>query len=192
MTRIGFYFDQTRCTGCYTCVVACKDWHDVEAGPVNWMRIRTMESGRFPDLFVAYLALACCHCENPPCATVCPTGAIVKNPDTGVVTVDQQACPGNQDCHAPCLKVCPWDAPQFGPQPGARMEKCDLCQDRLMAGQAPVCVEACPMYALDVGPLEELRARYGGTDKAEGFIPGERFGPSVVFRPKLRPVRSDG
>jgi len=37
--QIGFYFNQTRCTGYNTCQVACKDWHDLPAGPENWLRI---------------------------------------------------------------------------------------------------------------------------------------------------------
>ena len=37
--QLAFYFDQTRCTGCYACVVACKDWHDIPAGPASWMRV---------------------------------------------------------------------------------------------------------------------------------------------------------
>ena len=43
--QMGFYFDQTLCTGCYTCIVACKDWHDVPAGPASWMRLKTVEKG---------------------------------------------------------------------------------------------------------------------------------------------------
>ena len=46
--QIGFYFDQTRCTGCSACRVACKDWHDIPAGPENWMRIHYTEKGTFP------------------------------------------------------------------------------------------------------------------------------------------------
>ena len=59
MTQMGFYFDQTRCTGCFACAVACKDWHDIDAGPVNWLRVRTIEEGKFPDVFVACLASLC-------------------------------------------------------------------------------------------------------------------------------------
>lgn len=44
MSQVGFYFDQTRCTGCYTCAVACKDWHDIDAGPVNWMQVHVIGS----------------------------------------------------------------------------------------------------------------------------------------------------
>ena len=54
MKQIGFYFDQTRCTGCYTCSVACKDWYDTDAGPENWMRIIPIEKGKFPNLSLAY------------------------------------------------------------------------------------------------------------------------------------------
>ena len=51
--QLGYYFDQTRCTGCYTCTVACKDWHDIPAGPANWLRVATILKGKFPNLFLA-------------------------------------------------------------------------------------------------------------------------------------------
>ena len=186
MTQMGFFLDKTRCTGCHTCVVACKDWHDIDAGPVNLIRVRETEEGRFPDLFVSYLALSCCHCEKPPCAAVCPSQAITKREKDGIVLVDSKKCLGNGECRSACLRACPWDAPQFGPEKNARMQKCDLCVDRLEAGAQPVCVEACPMHALDAGPIEELRAKYGDCREAEGFRRAVRFGPSVTFRPKLK------
>ena len=61
MTQYGFYFDQTRCIGCHTCAVACKDWHDIPAGDVNWMRVFEILDGKFPDLKMAYLSIACNH-----------------------------------------------------------------------------------------------------------------------------------
>ena len=73
-----------------------------------------------------------------------------------------------------------------GPEADARMQKCDLCLERLEEGQQTICVEACPVYALDVGPLDELRDRYGEGVEAVGFSYSERFKPSVVFRPKPR------
>ena len=45
--QIGFYFDQTRCTGCSACRVACKDWNDMPAGPENWMRVLYTERENF-------------------------------------------------------------------------------------------------------------------------------------------------
>ena len=70
--QLGFYFDQTRCTGCDTCVVACKDWHDVPAGPASWIRIKENLKGEYPDLSVSYLFLTCFHCSSPICAHACP------------------------------------------------------------------------------------------------------------------------
>jgi anaerobic dimethyl sulfoxide reductase subunit B (iron-sulfur subunit) len=184
MTQMGFYFDQTRCTGCYTCAVACKDWHDIPAGPVNWMRIKMIEDGKFPHLFLAYLASPCYQCANPPCVLACPVKAITKRESDGIVVVDREKCLGNKECHTLCLNACPWDSPQFGPEPGAKMQKCDLCLERLQKGQPTICVEACPMYALDAGPLDELREKYGDMTGAEGFCYSARFRPAAVFKPK--------
>ena len=78
------------------------------------------------------------------------------------------------------------DCGGFGPEEDARMQKCDLCLERLEQGKQTICVEACPMYALDVGPLDELKARYGEVVEAEGFKYSERFKPSVIFKPKPR------
>ena len=50
MKQIGFYFDQTRCIGCHTCSVACKDWHNIEAGSINWRRVILIEKGKFLSL----------------------------------------------------------------------------------------------------------------------------------------------
>jgi len=185
MTRMGFYFDQTRCTGCHACAVACKDWHDIDAGPVNWLRIESIEKGRYPELFLAYLFSPCFHCANPACVLACPVDAISKRESDGIVTVDGDKCLGKEECNTLCLNACPWNAPQFGPEAGARMQKCDLCLERLEQGQQPICVEACPMYAVEVGPLEQLQAKYGSTTEAAGFAYSERFQPSVIFRPKV-------
>jgi anaerobic dimethyl sulfoxide reductase subunit B (iron-sulfur subunit) len=66
------------------------------------------------------------------------------------------------------------------------MEMCNLCFDRLEQGKKPICVEACPMRALDAGPLQELRARYGEVKKAEGFAYAAKLEPAVTFRPKVK------
>ena len=183
--QIGFYFDQTRCTGCGTCQVACKDWHDLPAGPENWMRVLYTERGKFPDVFVSYLISPCYQCLDPVCVPTCPVDAISKREEDGVVVVDSQACLGNEECDVKCLKACPYDAPQFGPEPGSKMRKCNFCLDRWIGKKLPVCVEACPTRALDAGPLDELEAKYGNIRRAEGFAYSERSKPAVVFKPKL-------
>jgi anaerobic dimethyl sulfoxide reductase subunit B (iron-sulfur subunit) len=185
----AFYFDQTRCIGCYTCVVACKDWHDVPAGPSSWRRIVTVENGKFPDLFVAFLSTSCHHCANPPCVAACPVGAITKREEDGIVVVDRELCLGRDACHL-CGETCPYDAPQFGAEEDAKMQKCDLCQDRLVEGKLPICVAGCPMRALDAGPIEELRKKYCSTQEAAGFDYSSNAQPSVVFKPKQSPFKS--
>ena len=184
--QTGFYFDQTRCTGCYTCVVACKDWHDIEAGPSNWIRLLTIEDGEFPNLFVAFLATACCHCAEPLCVPACPVDAISKREEDGIVVVDREACLGTDNCDAPCLEACPYDAPQFGAERNAKMQKCTLCVDRWAEGKKPICVDACPMRALDSGPLSELKAKYADMKEAEGFAYSAEAQPAIVFKPKAR------
>ena len=128
--QTGFYFDQTRCTGCYACVVACEDWHDVPAGPAKWMRVLYNEKGKFPDVFVSYLIAPCYHCIEPLCIKACPVAAISKRMEDGIVIVDREICLGSTKCKNACLKACPYNAPQFGPEPDAKMQKCDLCLER--------------------------------------------------------------
>jgi len=93
----GFYFDQTRCIGCFTCCVACKDWHDIPAGPAHWRRVAPFEEGKFPRPFLAYLSAACYHCEDPLCAVVCPAEAITRRED-GIVVVDRGKCQESARC----------------------------------------------------------------------------------------------
>ena len=185
--QIGFYFDQTRCTGCSACRVACKDWHDIPAGPENWMRIHYTEKGTFPEVSVSYLIGPCWHCLEPVCVPACPVGAITKREEDGIVLVSAESCVGKEACGL-CLEACPYRAPQFratpGAPPGGSMEKCDLCLDRWDAGKRPICVDSCPARALDAGLLEDLAKKYRTTPGADGFTHSARLGPSIIFRPK--------
>ena len=120
--QYGFYFDQNRCTGCFTCVVACRDWHDVPAGPARWMRLLYREEGKFPKVFVSHMATPCYHCTEPVCAYVCPNEAITKRDEDGIVVVDREKCREEKACgiisgngtgllyaeqEAPCQLSCP-------------------------------------------------------------------------------------
>lgn len=182
--QYGIYINENRCMGCFACVVACKDWHDVPAGPASWIRVKTIEKGRFPNLFVAFLPQTCNHCLNPACVSVCPANAITKRPEDGIVIVDRETCLGKDQCGL-CLQACPYDAPQFGVEENARMQKCDLCLDRLREGKKPICVISCPMQAIDTGPIDELRAKYGDVRETESFNYSEELAPSVIFKPKI-------
>lgn len=183
--QIGIYFDQTRCTGCCACQVACKDWHDIDAGPEKWMRVHYQEKGKFPDVFVSYMIGTCFHCQDPVCVDACPANAITKREDDGIVVVDSDICIGNEECDVKCLKACPYDAPQFGTKRGSKMRKCNFCLDRHMEGKKPSCVEACYVRALDSGTLEELEKKYGRIKTAQNFTYSKRTRPAVVFKPKI-------
>lgn len=180
--QLGFFFDQQRCTGCYTCVVACKQWNDVPAGTASWRRVSTIEEGRFPHVWVAHMSVSCCHCMKPACITACPTGAINKRARDGIVLVDQDICISG--CRN-CLDACPYDAPQFRAQ-DSKMEMCDFCLDRLEAGKKPLCVASCPLRALDAGPMEELAAAHGEARQAPGFADHTLTEPAVLLRPRAR------
>ena len=182
--QLALYFDQTRCIGCHTCVVACKDWHDVPAGPASWIRVLTIERGKYPEPFLAYLLTPCYHCTEPTCVSACPVNAISKREQDGSVVVDRGTCLGRDNCHL-CLEACPYDAPQFGTEENAKMQKCDLCVERWPEGKQPICVASCPTRALDAGPIDEMRAKYGEVKEATGFTYNEQFRPSVIFKPKL-------
>jgi len=179
--QLGFYIDQSRCTGCYTCTVACKDWHDIPAGPVSWRWVVTVEKGKYPEVFVAFLSLSCLHCAEPTCVSACPVNAITRRQQDGIVIVDQEMCLGKDDCGL-CQEACPYGAAQFSAEEGAKMQKCDFCADRWEEGKKPICVESCPMRALDAGTLEELEAKYGSLKEVDGFTYVEENRPSVLFK----------
>ena len=181
--QMGFYFDQELCINCRTCVVACKDWHDVPAGPASYIRIVTIEKGKYPDVSVHSMFASCYHCLKPACVSSCPVGAIAKIEEDGVVIVDREACLGKDNCDL-CRQACPYDAPQFGAEENAKMQKCNFCLDRLAENKKPICVDACIMQALEAGPIEELQAKYGDIRQAEGFAYSDELIPSIVFNPK--------
>lgn len=184
--QMGFYFDQTRCIGCYTCLIACKDWHDVELGPVDYRDVEYVEKGSYPNPYVAYLTISCLHCAKPVCAAACPANAIIKRAEDGIVVVDRELCLGKDNCGLFCQEACPYGMPRFGEEENAKMQKCNFCLDKLAENKPPVCVAACVQRCLDFGPLDELEAKYGCIREAEGFTYSEETGPSIIFKPKTK------
>lgn len=183
-TKLGFYFDQSVCTGCKACQIACKDKHDLPIG-VKWRRVVEYTGGSWqedgdtmvPNVFTYYTSIACNHCEDPICVKVCPTTAMHRRHD-GTVAVDPDKCVGCRYCEW----ACPYSAPQYNPELG-HMTKCDLCADYRSEGRNPACVEACPSRALDWGPIEELRERYGDVDAVEPLPDPSITRPHLVITP---------
>jgi anaerobic dimethyl sulfoxide reductase subunit B (iron-sulfur subunit) len=165
-------------------MVACKDWHDIPAGPIKFIRVLYHEEGEIPNVSVAHMVFMCFHCQRPLCVDACPSGAIYKRQQDGIVMIERDKCPGRLDCNSACIKACPHGAPQFGAEPNARMQKCDFCVQRWQQGSKPVCVEACPTRALQAGPIDELEAVYNGGFKATGFHLSTKGSPSIRINAK--------
>jgi len=165
----AFYFDQSRCTGCYTCSIACKDWHDISDTTVHYRSILPLEKGSYPEVTLSYVSLSCNHCEAPACANACPADAITKREEEGIVRVDRERCLGNGACAMLCKKACPYRVPQFGVEEGAKMQMCNFCLERLDKNKKPICITACPMRALDAGPIDVLKEKYGDLNEVAGF-----------------------
>lgn len=186
--------DLTKCDGCTgekipRCVAACKDknrsrypqpqkpimdywprkgfedWSDKQQvinrlTPYNWIYVQKITVNGS----MVYIPRRCMHCDNPPCAKLCPFSAISINPDSAV-TIDPEVCFGG----AKCRDVCPWGiparqaglglymklAPKFGG--GGVMYKCDMCHDLVETGQQPVCVNACPRQAMTFGSMSAIK-----------------------------------
>ena len=107
MTQLGFFIDLTKCTGCQTCTVACKDAHSLEVGR-NFRKVLEAESGSWKqdkatgawhqDVCAYYVSISCNHCADPACVKVCPTKAHFKRKEDGLVVIDTKKCIGCGAC----------------------------------------------------------------------------------------------
>lgn len=192
--RWALLIDQAACArrdGCRACVAACHEGHSVpdESEPphaVKWLWKEPFDRV-FPDQINPAFSqsrrqlpvlVLCNHCGNPPCASVCPTGATWRR-DDGIVAMDPHRCIG---CRY-CMVACPYEARSFNwstppvantksdyPRRSAGVvEKCTLCAERVDLGEVPLCVEACHSRGSsalcfgDLGnPGSELRRRLEG------------------------------
>ena len=150
--------------------------------PYNWLFIQTAQVEHEGVTKTVSIPRRCMHCDNPACATICPFSANHKH-TTGAVVIDKDLCFGG----AKCRTVCPWDIPQRQSGVGIYLDitptlagngvmfKCDLCQDRLVQGRNPACVDACPNNAMLIGPREEIYAEaQSRAEKMNGYVYGER------------------
>lgn len=164
MTQYGFAFNGTYCNGCKTCMLACKDYYDLDED-TDFRKVYEYGGGcaytdadgmLANDCFGYYISVACNQCDDPACVKVCPTTAMHKDADTGLVAVDTAKCMG---CGY-CAMACPYGCPTVNRALGHSV-KCEGCIDRVKEGKKPICVEACPQRALDFGEIGKLRAIYG-------------------------------
>ena len=92
----------------------------------------------FEQTFMFYLPRICEHCLNPSCAASCPSGAIYKREEDGIVLVDQDRCRGWRMC----VSGCPYKKVYFNHKTG-KAEKCTFCYPRIEVGIPTVCAETC-------------------------------------------------
>jgi len=155
MTKISgqltLLYDAERCTGCLMCMIACafKHYKTTDISKAH-IRIVVTEDGEVEGL-------NCHHCETPLCMTVCPSDAIVKAEETGMVKFYNLRCIG---CRS-CVYVCPLSMPVFDEFLRVSV-KCDLCDGD------PECVKFCSPQAIRLAEREQakqlLTARYGGVE----------------------------
>jgi polysulfide reductase chain B len=159
MKQLSIMVDMDRCIGCKTCVVACRNHHglvnhrsDMPGEIPYYIKVESQTEGTFPDLKEDFWVSPCKHCKTAPCATACESGAIRKDGQTGIVLIDKDKCTGAQKC----IEKCPYGVIQFNKAKNYA-HKCNMCFDRVIHGQEPVCVESCLTDALSFGEKEILK-----------------------------------
>ncbi|RTR38132.1 dimethylsulfoxide reductase subunit B [Shewanella canadensis] len=200
-TQYGFYVDSTKCSGCKACHVSCKDRQSNEirnnSNPegnalpalegVTWRRVYEYGGGEWTkgnngcfeqNVFAYYMSIGCNHCSEPVCVKACPTGAMHKRREDGLVHVASELCIGCESC----ARACPYDAPQIDRERKV-MTKCDGCFERIAEGRKPVCVESCPLRALDFDTMDNLRAKYGDGDGHIAPLPSPGItSPNLIIK----------
>ena len=183
--QLGFVHNNVDSIGCRACEPARKDKNGLAAGP-RFRRVQYVEGGTYPEVYAYKVNVSCNHCAEPACLPTCPTGAIWKRPDNGIVDIDSTLCIGCRRCEG----ACPYGAPQFMPDQNI-VSKCNLCVDEIEAGRKPYCVMACMMRVLDIGPIDLLAEKrhetkaIGPADEpvraVKNFADPKLTNPSIVF-----------
>ncbi len=172
----------------YPSRVKVADWSDDDGRevrdrltPYNWLTIQraTLKlDGKEVELS---FPRRCMHCQNPPCADLCPWGAARKLKN-GITLIHADICLGGKKCQV----VCPWNIPQRQTGVGLYLDllpsfagngvmyKCDRCHNRIAAGELPACIEECPEQVQTIGTRDEIvKEAHRLVDEEGVFVYGE-------------------
>ena len=205
MARRTLVVDLDRCSGCESCVVACKFENNIALGNY-WNSVVPVDPvGKHPNIEMYWLPLQCQQCENAPCIAACPTGASYRDEENGVVLIDKELCEGIKAC----LAACPYSDTTGRVRPSVRWfnealnitEKCTLCnhltaksdgventKDTVDPAHAvPPCVHNCSCGARYFGDLDDpnsaaSKAIAEAESQGRGVYTVEKEGAAPVAR----------
>lgn len=191
----GVLVDLTKCIGCRSCQVACKQWNNLPAArttfsgsrdnppalsKTTWTKVEHKFVNTKQGIKWRFVKRQCMHCLDPACVAACFFGVLKKSPE-GPVLVVSNKCIG---CYY-CQVACPFDVPKYEWNKGTpTVRKCRLCYDpggeydRLGQNREPACVKACTTGALKFGDrdalLAEAKSRISADSKYVNYIYGEK------------------
>jgi len=168
MTQMIHFCDKERCIACSSCILACKVGHEIAVG-VARRNVYIMDEG---TPYERSFSVACRHCAEPYCMSVCPVSAISKRED-GIVQTNKEKCISCQLC----LDACPFGIPAFLKDDKGKLspqERCTYCaggpdvenfsekemelygQNRIAEGKVPLCAAMCSTKALMTGEINVI------------------------------------
>jgi phenylacetyl-CoA:acceptor oxidoreductase subunit 1 len=209
MVRYGMYIDLEKCVGCQTCAMSCKVNNKTPNG-VFFNQTNDYEKGEFPAVDRQFLPVQCNQCDDPKCVSVCPADATFKT-DSGVVTIDSDACTGCKSC----MVACPYGARTYLEEDQefdetdtfekqleeanemGTVTKCDFCIDKVQDGReegltpgedpdaTPYCVSSCIGDARVFGDLDDddsKVARLVEEEDTEPLQPEAGTDPNIYYK----------
>ncbi len=164
----GMLIDLTRCIGCNSCSLACKEANrlpkpqgvpdKLDSDAYTFVALREVPAAN-GKLDAVYVKRQCMHCQHPGCASACTVGALRKTAE-GPVVYDSWKCIGCRYCQY----ACPFGVPTYEwENPLGLIHKCTFCAARLSRGDQPACVKACPAGVLHFGKREDMLAQAHAT-----------------------------
>ena len=171
----SFLVDTSRCTACRGCQLACKEWHELPANatlqygwgshqnpqdlnPNNYKLVRFSEHLDGDVIRWNFFPDQCRHCVAPPCkdaADSIASGIILKDAKTGAVLFTEKSKQLTPEQFEDIRYACPYNIPRRSEQTKL-MNKCTMCNDRVLSGMLPACVKACPTGTMRFGERDVM------------------------------------